>query len=103
MPEIPPQFLIGVSPEVPIRTLPAVVPNFLKANTIPALEVFICSLYSLVEFSIKSLSETSIVLFPLSTIAFNFFEPITAPNPDLPAARPLSLITPDIKDKFSPA
>ena len=35
-------------------------------------------------------------------IAFSFFEPITAPKPDLAAILPLSLTIPDINDRFSP-
>ncbi len=40
---------------------------------------------------------------PPSTTAFNFFEPITAPRPDLAAILPRSLEIPDIKESFSPA
>ena len=50
-----------------------------------------------------SLSSGSILLLPFITIAFKFFEPITAPTPDLPAARCLSLITQAIFTSFSPA
>ena len=48
-------------------------------------------------------SYTPIPLFPLSTTAFNFFEPITAPIPVLPAALLKLFIIPEIFTKFSPA
>ena len=36
-------------------------------------------------------------------MALRFFEPITAPTPDRPAARPMSLITQAKRTRFSPA
>ena len=40
---------------------------------------------------------------PLTTIAFRFLEPQTAPSPVRPAARPPSLIIAENLTKFSPA
>ncbi|KAF5046760.1 hypothetical protein SDC9_60322 [bioreactor metagenome] len=53
-------------------------------------------------FSIAA-SFTLTLPVPLTTMALRFLEPITAPTPDLPAARPLSFIMPDIFERFSPA
>ena len=38
----------------------------------------------------------------LTTIAFKFLDPITAPTPDLPAARSVSFIIAAIRERFSP-
>ncbi len=42
-------------------------------------------------------------LVPLTITAFKFFEPITAPRPDLPAALSLSFIIAANNTSFSPA
>src|SRR5437879_8434226 len=40
---------------------------------------------------------------PRTTMALTFFDPITAPTPERPAARDLSLMTQATRFKFSPA
>ena len=100
---VPPQFFIGVSPTLAVITLLMHVPKVFNARIAPPFVLFIPSLYSLVSSINASLFAREIVLFPLSTIAFNFLDPITAPRPDLAAILPLSLTIPDINESFSPA
>ena len=54
-------------------------------------------------FLTNSESATSTFLLPLTTTAFTFLEPITAPTPPLPAALSTSFIIAAIGDNFSPA
>jgi hypothetical protein len=51
----------------------------------------------------SALSRTATASFPLTTTAFKFLEPITAPTPARPAARPLSFMIDENKTRFSPA
>ncbi len=46
---------------------------------------------------------TATLPVPLTATAFRFLDPMTAPTPDRPAARSLSLIIAAIRDNFSPA
>ena len=40
---------------------------------------------------------------PLTTTALSFLEPMTAPTPERPAARPLSFMMQEMRESFSPA
>ena len=65
---------------------------------------FILSIATLTNFFSSSGSFTSVFLEPpFTTIAFSFFDPITAPTPPLPKARSASFIMEEILTKFSPA
>src|SRR4030042_1194388 len=47
-------------------------------------------------------SATGTFILPFTAIALSFFEPITAPSPERPAALPLLFITAAIRHFFSP-
>ena len=58
---------------------------------------------SLLSSSRASLLKTSVFIPPLTTTALSFFEPMTAPEPPLPAALWVSFMTQAMRDMFSPA
>ncbi|MFN8558603.1 MAG: hypothetical protein U0531_15095 [Dehalococcoidia bacterium] len=94
-----PQFRTGESPlRADIAVMP-VVPKVRKKSAVGLTKSFssaltICSV---------GLSWCMIVRLELTTIAFSFFEPITAPTPERAASRPRSLQTPEMSDSDSPA
>ena len=88
---------------LPISITLLIIGSILPFSILGKFAFFTFSPYSLVSLLISSLSYPSILLFPSRTIAFSFFEPITAPRPDLAAILPLSFDIPEISDSFSAA
>ncbi|MBA7587876.1 hypothetical protein ES708_29922 [subsurface metagenome] len=96
---MPPQFLVGVSPLSAQSIKMPGVPLSRSISTCPesSFRYFFLNSLALVASAI------GIFIFPLTAIAFSFLEPITAPSPERPAARPLLFITAAMRATFSPA
>ena len=98
---MPPQFLIGASPLATLAAVNPAVPYSCRASWKgwPFIEVR-CSL---IDSFMPSGSASSGVASPTARIALTRLEPITAPRPLRPAARPLSLMMQESRSQRSPA
>src|SRR3990172_4351612 len=95
----PPQFLTGESPLMAALATPAQVPNLRRWSAMGPL----ASLRNL-ERSWRASSglATDTLALPATTMALRRLLPMTAPMPERPAARPLSFMTQEMSESFSP-
>ncbi len=98
---LPAQFLIGRRPFMTEPGIMAQVPISWK-NEYQGF-FFISGKYFLRKWSNFSFSTTGTFFLPRTARALRPFDPMTAPIPERPAARPLFVITADIKEILSPA